>query len=359
MNGVKQWLSIDPLDTLFFRGSEPMIAGESHEVRSIFPPMPSTVVGAIRTAILRQRGIEPTGLAGQDREMSGEFTFLGTPGKSGFDVLGPLLEVEVNRGETDRLVPAPAHWFADLSEAGTKPAGNFEVRVSVADELPSDLKASLGLCGSVANPIWTAAPTRPNLKSLSGSWVNLSALQCGCSSAFRVNLGKDLDALVPSSPALVRPESLYSSEIRVGIALEAETRRVRQGRLYSAAHVRLRHGVRMVVGLSHELCPGHLDDSGLLHLGGEQRFAAYRRMTAVPLIPLSQSPWVMSLSPFEYDFLNTQGWGGLHRASGPLIRMGGWDMLEGFHKPIRSFLPAGTAVKVGVDAEIPFGFIRI
>ena len=27
MTQVKQWILIDPLDTLFFKGSEPMIAG--------------------------------------------------------------------------------------------------------------------------------------------------------------------------------------------------------------------------------------------------------------------------------------------------------------------------------------------
>jgi CRISPR-associated protein Cmr3 len=38
---IRQWIEIDPLDTLFFRGSEPMVAGESHEVGSLFPPIES------------------------------------------------------------------------------------------------------------------------------------------------------------------------------------------------------------------------------------------------------------------------------------------------------------------------------
>ena len=53
------WIEIDPLDTLFFGGTESMVAGENHEADTMFPPMPATLTGAVRSAILGQKGILP------------------------------------------------------------------------------------------------------------------------------------------------------------------------------------------------------------------------------------------------------------------------------------------------------------
>ena len=48
----------DPLDTLFFRDGRPYHQGELSQagVASLFPPFPSTLVGAIRAACARALG---------------------------------------------------------------------------------------------------------------------------------------------------------------------------------------------------------------------------------------------------------------------------------------------------------------
>ena len=33
------------------------------------------------------------------------------------------------------------------------------------------------------------------------------------------------------------------------------------------------------------------------------------------------------------------------RASGKLLRVGGWDMQKGFHKPLSAWFPAGTVIQ--------------
>jgi CRISPR-associated protein Cmr3 len=45
------WYAIDPLDVLLFRESKPFSPGEGSWAKGIFPPLPSTVFQALRSAL--------------------------------------------------------------------------------------------------------------------------------------------------------------------------------------------------------------------------------------------------------------------------------------------------------------------
>ncbi len=359
MSGVKQWLWLDPLDTLFFRGAEPMIAGEDHEVRSVFPPLPETLVGALRTAVLFQRRLKPrdfTRDGGPSPEILEKFPLLGTPDQPGFQVLGPLLWYAGENHASAWFFPAPAHCYGELE--GELEHGQ-EVHMQTAGPLDAEARA-LGLCGSTPEPLWVKQPMGRELKSLSGYWLNLAALET-CQRGVGVlchlkTLDRDYD---PTLPALLSPEALYVFEERVGIALEAAIRRVRRGHLYSATQVRLKPGVSLAVGLDQELAPGQLNSQGLLVLGGEGRQARYSVLEDGPSWPAGESFWVMSLSPFPFSNLEEWNWQSQPRCSGPLVRRGGWDLKKGFHKPMRAYLPAGTVIQIDKKQTLPFGFIRL
>ncbi len=358
MKQVRQWILIDPLDTLFFKGSEPMIAGESHEVRSVFPPMPSTLLGALCTAILQQRGIDPKAFVsktGPDPSIVRDYPFLGNPGSSGFHVTGPLFHVRPAGGRGEWLFPSPAHWFGALPE---HLQDGQEVQVAVAEELPDRLRPP-GLCGSVSSPLWVLQPEQSDTKSLGGYWTNMAALVALKQGKHSVKVLHSTGSKISDKPALVSLETLYGNEVRVGIALETGTRRVRPGHLYSATQVRLRAGVNLAVGLSEELIPSHLDAAGILQLGGEQRLVSYQLLSNGPPVADGSSPWILSLSAFPAEKLYLHKWETLPRVSGHLIRMGGWDMKERFHKPMKAYFPAGAVIKVGQDIVLPFGFMRL
>lgn len=53
-------IQIDPLDTLFFRDARPFAAGADTWANSIFPPLPSVVYGALRTAWFAHNGFDPS-----------------------------------------------------------------------------------------------------------------------------------------------------------------------------------------------------------------------------------------------------------------------------------------------------------
>jgi len=54
---MSEWYRFEPQDTLFFRGAEPAVMGESHSASFNFPPPPQTMAGALRTAVLVQNDI--------------------------------------------------------------------------------------------------------------------------------------------------------------------------------------------------------------------------------------------------------------------------------------------------------------
>ena len=261
------WLEIEPVDTLFFRGSEAMEAGENHEVDTMFPPMPATISGAVRTALMRQNGINPADYCKSPEKWQEKIPFLGLPDNPGFSVLGPLFTT----GNGSQLLPVPAHWFAD----DLPDSGQMEWEKSYVVEAAGPLDENgLGLTGSVPRPFWVKKPPGKDMKPLSGYWASLGAFKKMAS-----NQGKVFFSNKHTGPegedAFILPQSaLYVKEERVGIALTGQ-RTAREGHLYSTGHVRLREGVKLVAGIASE----HdfpLREREIIQLGGEQRVCGYR-----------------------------------------------------------------------------------
>lgn len=364
---VKQWLSLRPIDTLFFRGSEPMIAGESHEVRSVFPPMPSTLVGSICTAIMAQHNIKPADFvahAGPKQEILENYPLLGEPGKPNFAVLGPFLTHSVNQKDIDWLFPCPADWFGKLPAPRTDCDSKREQKEAVLieislPELAGDKIKSLGLLGSVTNPPLIIAPKILDVKTLAGNWVNQAAMKAIGERITEVYYCDDIAQFDSKKPMIISPKALFSVEPRVGLALENGLRKAKTGHLYGSTHVRLKNSVNMAVGLSENLVDSHLDRSGILSLGGEQRIVSYQLLATGPAIPSLNSDKIMALTPFPLQSLKDYELENCPRVSGPVLTMGGWDMKARFHKPCRAYLPAGAVIWRQNNENTPFGFIRL
>lgn len=360
MAEIRQWLKLDPLDTLFFRGSEPMLAGESHEVASRFPPLPSTLVGALVTAILGQRGLLGDWLAGRLQKIRQNYPLLGEPPvedgetyQPGFQVTGPLLVAPVQDGQDECFFPAPAHWFA---VKGSKANAAESLTVQVAEPLAPEAR-NLGLTGTVPEPVWIRNPQASDLETLSGHWVNRAALEAMQGGQGSLRPCRCLEEVSPKEPVLLPQKALADREKRVGIALESH-RRPRRGHFYVAVHQRLAPGVRLLVGLSEELVPHYLDESGLMQLGGENRLVRYEVCFPAPDLPSGSGPWFLALNPVPFAILEEWGLQDRPRVSGPLLRVAGWDLKRGFHKPVTAYFPAGTVIH-RPEGKMPFGFMPL
>jgi len=339
------WLEIDPIDTLFLGGTESMAAGENHQVDSLFPPMPPTLTGAVRTALLLQKGINPGSWSRSPEQFPEAPPLLGTPDKPGFTVIGPLF-----RAGTTTLYPAPAHWMANPGLMAEGTPLTVQAGKPLHDALP-------GLIGSVEHPFWVNRPASGELRSLAGYWISEPAFQAMHTGQGDLVLRTRADELKMDEPALLPLAALFCREERTGIGMTRH-RTVREGHLYVSVHIRLRNTVKLLTGIhsEHEM---DLDDQGILQLGGEQRVCAYRRTAPLTLPGNEEGDLLYTLSPVPLRPDSTQGAGlpedlvRQPRVSGPLIRTGGWNMKKRFHKPLAAWFPAGTVIAASRTVSAP------
>jgi len=341
---IEQWLEIRPLDTLFFRGGEPMEAGETHEAGApVFPPVPETIIGALRTAILAQKGIDPECVKNlaEDEDLDPRgLPFWGSPQRPGFSIAGPLLRV----GGVD-LFPAPATWFYQQTD------DVLEINEArPLKEAPLKTKCP--------NILWVENP-HEDMEPLAGRfWLTKSALER--EERFGLKIVCDLNEISATQAQAVPSSLLIKVEERVGIARDNVRRTVEKGYLYATRHLRLSPGVSLLIGLDKPLCPSHLMQEGIFQLGGEGRLVRYRLLKdeEKPQFPGTNKGRLLALSPVLYG--RAQKVGLLRRpyASGRLFRVAGWDMRRAFHKPTRSYFPAGAVffsdTDPGLTELIPF-----
>jgi len=325
---IEQWLEITPLDTLFFRGGEPMEAGETHEAgRPIFPPVPETIIGALRTAILAQRGIDPRTIRDEGIK---DLPLWGTPERPGFWVAGPVFKVS-----KAVLFPAPASWFYHQSPWAKRNILVYEAQRE--DSLPVKLPRPYSL--------WVKDPPE-DMDPLSGRfWLTRKALEN--ERQFKLEVACSLAEVSEEKPLAVPVELLIKVEERVGIERDDCSRTVKKGHLYAARHVRLERGISLLVGMDKPLCPSHLDEEGIFQLGGEGRLVRYRLLKEQPRLPGTRKGRFLAISPLFYG----RAGGILNKpyASGKLLRVAGWDLRRRFHKPTKSYFPAGAVFFLSKD----------
>ena len=314
---MNTWYELTPADTLFFRGSEPLEAGQLSRA-ALFPPPVTVLQGAIRTAVLKRHGVSFADY-NAGRCPAEVAALVGPSGQP-----APFRVTAVLLGREGILyAPCPASWFTEATSASGSDAA-VAARTVLRAAPPADSAKTLRLQSSAGNvlPMVRANDAQP----LAGHWLRMERLR--------------KPAATVAATDLLAPEELYDVEPRTGIAMDGR-RKVVQGRLYSAGHIRLRAGVRLVVALDRD--PG-LMETGLLALGGEKRVCGYSRIEAPP-VPDQPSPLFMTLAPVE---LTPEVLPCLFAAAKP-VALAGWDLATGFHKPTTTWLPAGAVFTQNIN----------
>lgn len=350
-----------PDDVLFFRDGKPSTRGEDHHLRSIFPPHPSTLYGALRTRRLTDenvalRGLDEVRWRGLPQPLRDELGEWG--GFGALEVRGPWLV----RGE-EILLPAPVDLVVTQAAAGDGEPGLRVERVARL-LLPGEPAA-----GGSSHPL---APMRP-YERRDGRWVEWQvppeAREPRPANGWYLRpagLAAWRRGAVPEPDDFVHADDLWAIESRVGLGLQAEERRGEDGQLYTFGYVRLQRGVAIgfearntalepsgpVVlggdgrtcslaagpGLDDLLC-GEPDLCGEAALSGEAgRSGRFRLALATPALSrtgsgLPAGPGVaVGGEPPEVVSAVAGGW----------QLVGGWDVAKGRPKPLRRALPAGA-----------------
>lgn len=316
------WYELNPVDTLFFRGNEPMEAGLPAGT-PLFPPPVSVLSGAFRTAILREKRIHFADYKAGTVDPAVLAAIGPCGGKAAFDVLA----VAMKKG-SDTYVSAPASIFVDVEHRPKDGRGYKDLTSHVAQPLANTGSlAPRSHAGGVPFVLTTHEPL-----GLAGSWIAARCL---------VNHPKSF-----GSDDILTAEDLYGVEDRIGIGLKPE-RVVQTGKLYSARHIRLRDGVSILVALSAD--PG-LPAQGMFSLGGEQRRCGYRRLDAASQ-PRFVGPAVIKNYVSLVPMPATEALIDHLVCSSKLQVLAGWDLARGFHKETVSWIPAGAVFGTGIDAS--------
>lgn len=304
------WYAFTPADTLFFRGAEPLDPGISYQVELVFPPPPSVISGAMRTAVLSQKDIPITEYA-KGHEIDKVIGGYGTDAP--FSIIGPFLK---NHESCIYYVPAPYTWFTEEDDSKKK--------INILFSVKADKNILETVCLKSSSQITHWVRHKNEIKSIGGSWISLDAIK---------NQKTRLDTNTELLMGTKKDMHLFSVETRTGIEIDS-FRNVKESQIYNAKHIRLRKNISLVWGID-KACG--LEAEGVLSLGGEQRFGMYEMMQSAPEFP-AQGDQYLALGPVPVNEATRNSL----IATGKIIYRGGWNLKKQFHKSMKPYYPPGS-----------------
>jgi CRISPR-associated protein Cmr3 len=341
-----------PDDVLFFRDGKPSTRGSDHYLRSLFPPHPSTLYGALRTRRLIEAEVQLEGLSRDtwSERLGVLVAELGEWGGFGsLQVRGPWM---VRSGEA--LLPAPADLGLTLGKSkdeGEPPAIADVVRFRRAP----GAYATRGGASHDLEPLapyarqraaWRLHDSEAGEPRPAEGWFLTPA-----------GLAAWRGGGLPAAADFVHASALWCDEPRTGIGLEAARRLDRSGDLYTFGFIRLRAGV----GLGFEVAGSALEGGGRVRLGGEGRtamlvaggppFPAAGRLPAGEALCLAlATPGLSEGGAYPPGFAAGRGEAAIGGRSLRLLSavvprsatVGGWDLASQSPKALRRALPAGS-----------------
>jgi CRISPR-associated protein Cmr3 len=248
---------LEPLDVLYLRGNK-LFGDPGSFGEALMPPWPSVAAGALRSRIL----------ADAKADLSSPENWpeaLGTPEKPGsFTVKAFYLARRFADGRVECLIAPPA----DLVITGANET--LSVRRLTPTRVARDLSSSFDL------PWLPVLAEAERAKPESGYWLTQAGWQAY------------LEGKTPEPHQLVWSASLWALDTRVGVGLEANTRSVAEGRLFTTQAVALTQRGRKIkdertgderladydVGFVASVVGAEVPTTGLVRLGGDGRGAA-------------------------------------------------------------------------------------
>jgi len=263
------WYAIEPLDVVLFRESKPFSPGEGSWAKGIFPPLPSTVFQALRSALPNYGDLK------ENKNRNLEF-------------LGAFLM----DGENNIWLPTPK----DLIAVGQKPEGEEEIeddleseisdwhrtlRLQPAAELEQDGWSHLCFDSDKLSPM--VAPTgelaaneficRPE------AWIRADVL-------IKYLQGEEISNSQVDSKGNKQANFLadpWSVQVLPHIHMESGARQVRDAEGYfTEVAIRMFSGWRLVAGISSSI------EMTAVRLGGEGHHAIVTKLEDNAIAPIKQ-----------------------------------------------------------------------
>lgn len=310
-------IKLDPLDTLFFRDGKPFTMGEDTWADGIFPPSPSVIYGALRSAYFSNHIKELKKATKED------------------DPTKDLRIVGVYLSDKDNT-------YLPLPNDCVKKKDDKESRVSVLSM--NELTGKKSSC-----------PTQYTLKGEKVENVERGLIN--------INLLKEyLECTKNSFSPILKMADRVLSEPKIGIGIDNKTGTSEEGKLYRVGMNRLDN-----LSLLIDFEGLDLPESGMMKLGGESKAVSYKELKPEEFKPVKFSVDNSRLDGKRFKlYLSTpaifkKGWlpewmdektlTGTYKglelklltaSIGKPILIGGFDMKARKPKPMHKAVPAGS-----------------
>ena len=334
-------LRFRPQDTLFFRDGRPFNQGEGCAgITSLFPPSPATMVGSIRAAWARAMGWSGRGAWKNDLSPE-QINRLGGDNQEFANLVfkGPLL-----LHDSSFVFPVPVSLIGILSNQYPK---------NVVRLVPADHGCRSDMGNTVHFPAQTVDDEIEGRKLLEGWWVT------------RQGFAEIITGNLPADDDYIHATSLWSTEPKIGIAIDHATGRTVESALYSVEHIRLHDKVELVMESNDNL--QELAELTQVPLGGEARFCWLRKeLDKSGNIPacglqieensLQYAVYVLTplktLQPPDPGKSFAELPGKVVSACQPLPqRWGGWDTVNRCPLPLAPCLAPGSVIFMEVENQ--------
>lgn len=360
------WFSIRARDVWLFRDGKPFTAGDDNLARSMFPPTPLTVQGALRQKISESHGLSYRAYKRNKSDLANTVSaYIGRyeaqvegVDTGAFEMRGPLIGFEDDNGVMMPLVPCPA----DLLKA--EDTSNFMITQPDGSTINNDL-AEYQLVG-----------VQKDYENLPSYWMT------GELFSRYLEGGQGLAARVASKPPRNHEESnenfdvyryyveeeadyqifhselVYNTENRFGVSTDSATSFRVEGQLYQVQFVRPTRNVCLLVDVDGGHDNVHV--AGQMTMGGEQRQATNTKVDIPDFqntsLQIENTFKVIFLTPayFEDGWLPANGdwsrWFGSDvRLVGAALyrplRIGGWNNARGTNggaRPMHNYVAPGS-----------------
>lgn len=245
-------IKIKPFDTLFFRDGKPFSMGEEVWASGIFPPPPSVLYGALRTAYFANYPQTlPKAQTDEDPTKELRINFIGLAiGNQTYLPLGKDLVREKNNPYDQHLLS-----LESVSAIGSSPF------------FKPDQPSGTVLKASTASPIESHdAGTMIRVRDLQ-KYLNPTKLS-----------GRNLFGLKS-------PQDYLSKDPKTGIGRSRKTGSAEDGKLYRVEMVRMATKMQSDISIVVDFEGLDLPKEGLIKLGGEAKGCTYQQIEAPSIYP--------------------------------------------------------------------------
>ncbi len=313
---TKKTIHIEAIDTLFFRDGKPFSMGDDVWADGIFPPLPSVIYGALRSAFMFQQGItDPKKVITDTKDFKIQNIYLLVNEKPYFTMPLDLVKFKDNDENEAKKIYFLKRELLNLGSNDKKEILYAPLRKK-ADELNK---------GILANNRFV-------------HYLNYNESQI-----FADTLTK-----------------FITSEPKIGIARDNTSRTTSgeaEGKMYRVNMQRLENTEESKVKIAVEYENLSLEDKGIIRLGGENKSVFYKHIeqSKVPNFHLKpenlnsdilrvylNTPAILENGYCPKAFLNSNDFELLTYAIGKPIFAGGFDMAKQAPKPMYKAVPAGS-----------------